>query len=75
MSQEPKYQDPDFRGENTITPIICAKKRYETKEDAISTIMYLETSKKVDYCEVHYYKCHVCSSFHLTSKRKEWEII
>ena len=48
---------------------LCDKKRYETVDDAVSTLLYLESSKKAERGELRYYKCHICYQYHLTSKR------
>ena len=47
---------------------ICDKRRYESKEEALETISFLEQSKRCNIGALDYYQCHICHNIPLTSK-------
>lgn len=53
-------------GRRNIDKICLSKTRYETKEDAEDTVLYLLETKQI---ELYVYECPICRGFHLTSKR------
>ena len=49
---------------------ICTKRRYESQEEALKMVNYLEVSGKAPDGELRFYDCRICHFYHLTSKVK-----